>query len=55
MAKTVLDEQEVEIVREQFRDFLSGRAVGDNVMIAASEAHTDCHNDVHTDHATLPL
>jgi len=49
MPKTVLDERKAEIVRAQFRDFLSGRATADNAILAASEADTDSQNDAHTD------
>ena len=53
MAKVNLDQQEADVFRRQFDDFLTGRSTEDNIMYWASETttHTDDHNDNHIDYA----
>jgi hypothetical protein len=55
MATPTIDEVDHKDLKDQFYEFLSGRANADNALSHATEIvtmHTDDHTDVHTDHSS---
>jgi hypothetical protein len=52
MQSAILDQEEVDIINQQFGAMLRGTTTRDGVLLDTTEftMHTDTHNDNHTDH-----